>query len=1184
MKKIALPLVLVALSLVVVLIWRVATTPVATAPEAAAVPGEAASKLVEPENPLPDLDAEAPDAAESGRADLPAVATTEKGLETWEISKSIWVEGVVRIPDGCADEGPIEVLATSEPQGGDDIARLLDRDARSKVLLSRRELSPEGAFRIPFPPDAKVGHVSLRGRFLYLPESLPVDLAAASRPITLEPRCGAWIRGTIGLPSDSPVAISALDGEDVDLRSSIQNVRGPISGLRGFRRKAEIRDGTFEFKAVPSESPSTLEIGPDRLAATIVEIEKPRPGTEVPVRIELLRGGTVRGVVRDEGGQPVAGAEVEAALPGMWFGFDNREVRSGKSGQDGAFELEAVAPGDLVLRASLEHYLQSEQVKVALANGGVASGVELTLTRGEKVSGTVAWADGKPAAAVAVQAGFDRSQLFGMGAFNAARGANGSALTDEQGAFTITGLGKGPFTLQVQALPPGEAAAEPTEAKPGLLDPELPGAKAAGDKAPGGKARWRARADGVQPGATGVALVLKAPAGVPGRVVDEKGEPVAKFKIQSVRQGQGPMGNFGEEERSEAFEDENGRFLVTGLIEGTWHLHAIAEGFGLPDPVVVEIPRAADAPEISIAIEHSASAAGVVKSPGGALVAGAVVEVHTGEPSWKGMIQSGPKPPRATSHADGTFRLDGLRSGKFQIAASSKEYAKSLPVDLELTTGQHATGIEITLRQGGTLTGEVYADNGKPATGMFVQAVQMKDFDSQMAFTGSRGEFRIENLLPGSWQVIAMPSKGEGSLGGDGGGKDETATTANMLSKMKMTVATIVDGEETHVVLGAPPKAPVEVHGTVTHSGEPCAGSMVAFVPEGKEPLKGMKSIQVGKDGTYSVRLDAAGKFSVSVQQSLGGMGQQSTVEFSKEIPEQKEYRLDLAMPTGRVSGRVLSPDGEPAAGARVSLHPETPLAVGTMWGGQYHEGVTDGEGRYDVKMLRAGTYTLAVGGLAFSGLLGGEASHGREIRGGIKLSDGEWIRDLDFRLKKPGSLDVIVVDAAGDPVSEASVFARDANGRLVDGLSMVATDATGKAQYKGLGPGTYTIVARKDLLTSTDSAQAKVDEGGSAEVRVALQPGTIVVVTCLGGEESKPIQASVSVQDENGREVSGMIALSDLMKMFGENGFSTTEHRIGPLPQGKYTVRAAGPDGRIVSKPVSLTGQSERKLTLRFD
>ncbi|HEV8113300.1 MAG TPA: carboxypeptidase-like regulatory domain-containing protein [Planctomycetota bacterium] len=1181
MKKFALPLVLLALAFVFLAIWRLTRNPSTTAPEEAAVPAAPAQpKEAVTEDQLAGLDHSDPTLAETDREDLPTAAAGEQGLETWEIARSIWVEGTVRSPGGCVDEGPVEVFAIAEATDADALARLLDRGHPSKPLLSRRKVGPDGAFRVPFPPETKTGYVSMRGRFLYLQDSVAVEVATGARTLVLEPRCGAWFRGTIGLPAQSTVAMAELDGLDVTLRSSFQGMSGAVSSMRGFRRRGRITAGEFEFRAVPVDTGSVVEIEPTKLAAVAMEIEKPQAGREVPVRVDLLRGGTVTGTVRDEGGHPVVAAGVEAARPGQWFGFDNKVVRSGKTGADGTFELQAVTPGSIVVQAELDGYLQSERSKIDLADGGITSAVELQLTLGNKVAGAVAWADGKPAAGVVVEAAFDRSQLFGMGAFNAARGANGKATADAEGKFAITGLGKGPFTLQVAAPPPGEPQAAAPAPSDGELKPEKPGqAKSSTDD----KTKWRARADGIQPGASDVALVLRPPVGVPGRVVDENAKPIAKFQISAVRQGKGPMGDFGEEERKDSFEDADGHFLLTGLIEGTWNVYASADGFGRSEPTKIELPHKAEDPELSIALEHAASVAGVVKSPGGQPVSGATVAIDTGDPSWKAMIQSGPKPPSATSTSDGTFVLDGLHSGKAHIAANSKDYAKSLPVDLELAIGQHVTGIEITLRDGGVLTGEVFSDGGKPATGMFVQVVQMKDFDTKMSFTGSKGEFRVEHLLPGSWQVIAMPSRGEpGSVGSDSG-KEGTDAAMSMFQKMKMTVATIVEGEETHVVLGAPPKDPVDVHGTVTHAGEPCGGSMLSFVAEGKEPLKSMKTCQVGKDGAYSVKLDEPGHYSVSVQQAFGGMGQQSTVEFPEEIPEGKEYRLDLAMPTARISGLVLGADGAASAGTRVSLHPESPVAAGTMWGGQYHEGVTDADGRFDVKMLRAGTYTLSVGGMTFGGMLGGDAGPGREIRGGLRLSDGEWMRDVDFRLKKAGTLEVSVVDAGGAPVQDASVFARDGSGRLVDGLSMITTDANGKAHYKGLGPGTYTILARKDLLTSVESAHAKIEEGGQAEASVALQPGTVLLVTCLGAE-SKPVRASLSVQDEAGHEVGAMISLSEAMKMFNENGFSTTERRIGPLPQGKYTVRAVDADGKTVTKPVTLTGQAERKITIHLD
>ena len=1169
MKRLGLLALVVALAIVLVVVfWSVSRGP-EPAPAAAQDPHPVREEAPKAEEPsLTALDdrgaSDSPDS--TGRKEVEVEEEPGKGLETWDMEKSRWVEGVVRAPAGCTDEGPLEVFATTTAVEHNQLAELALSEKSPRALLSRRPVAADGSFKIPFPPDTKTGHVSVRGRYQFTPESVSVDLSAASAPLVLDPQCGAWVRGTVTVPADSPVTLAELDGLELVLHTSLEGFRGSLTSLRELRRKTKLKEGAFEFRAVPTAADPALDAEPERLAATMTKLEKLLPGREYPVRLALLRGGTIRGLVRDTGGAPLAGAEVTASRQGQWFGFDNKEVRASKSAADGSFELQAVTPGKVVMTAELEGYLESDRKTIEVQDGGAETGVDLEVSRGKSISGRVAWSDRKPAGAVEVKVDFDMSQMAGMGAFNALRGRDGEAKTDEQGAFTVTGLGEGPFTVVASAPPPGTV-------------PE------SGKKVDGQTKRttwWRARADGVAPGTSGLELALKKPEGIAGRVQDETGAPVTKFRIEALRDTKGPFGNLRGEQTKDDFEDKEGRFLVAGLSEGAWKLYAIAEGYGLPDPATFDVPRAADAPELVVTIVRAASVAGTVKGPHGELVAGAKVTVATEGPSWQAMLQGGPKQPVATSEADGTFLLEGLRAGTTSIVGTSEKLAKSLPLELTLEVGKRFEGAEIVLRDGGTLTGEVFGEGGKPAQGLLVQATQMKDFDSQMTFSDAEGEFRIEHLLPGTWQVVAMPTRNEREAGSDDG-KGATDGMMDMITKMKTAVVTVAEGEETHVVLGAPPKDPVEVHGTVTHSGEPMTGAMVAFIAEGKDALKGMKTATVKKDGAYAVRLDAPGDYSISVQRLFGGMGAQSTVEFSEKIPETKDHRLDLEMPTARVSGRVLGPEGEPAVGARISLHPETPVEVGTFWGGQYHEGVSDAEGRYDIQMLRPGTYVVGAGGMTMGGIFGDEKTLGRQLRSGLRLSEGEWMKDVDFRLKKAAALSVTVVDAGGSPAGEAAVFVREADGRLVDAFSMVTTKADGKASYPGLGPGTYTVSARKELLASSDSARVKVEEGESADVKVSLQPGTMLIVTTVG-EEAAPARASVSVQDEDGREVGAMISLAEVMKLFGEGGLSSTEHKIGPLPQGKYKVKATSSDGKTVTKPVSLTGQAERKLTIRFD
>jgi hypothetical protein len=353
----------------------------------------------------------------------------------------------------------------------------------------------------------------------------------------------------------------------------------------------------------------------------------------------------------------------------------------------------------------------------------------------------------------------------------------------------------------------------------------------------------------------------------------------------------------------------------------------------------------------------------------------------------------------------------------------------------------------------------------------------------------------------------------------------------------------------------------------------------VTFYAEGENVMETMRNTSVSKEGGYSVELARPGQYVVQIQK-VGAMGQQRLVEFTRLVPsDTPELELDFEIPIGRVSGLVEDSSGAPAGGVRVSLHPEGALETGTLWGGQYAETTTGKDGRFDIEGLRPGRYSLMAGGAAYGATVG--TLHGRVARS-IRLGEGEWLRDEDFRLPEASKVKVKVVDASGKPVAEAAVFARDAGGHLLDRLSMITTDAGGNAEYAGLGEGRYSLAARKDGLASLESAPIKLGEGDAAEVELRMQPGTMLVIT-IANDDEELLNAHISVRDAEGHEVNGMLSLANLTKLFGQ-GFSSKEHKVGPLPPGKYLVEATGPDGEKVKKPVTLSGQEERKLRLKFD
>ena len=204
----------------------------------------------------------------------------------------------------------------------------------------------------------------------------------------------------------------------------------------------------------------------------------------------------------------------------------------------------------------------------------------------------------------------------------------------------------------------------------------------------------------------------------------------------------------------------------------------------------------------------------------------------------------------------------------------------------------------------------------------------------------------------------------------------------------------------------------------------------------------------------------------------------------------------------------------------------------------------------------------------------------GRKIVTGIRVGDGEWKKDIEVRLEKAGSVEVEIVDDRGGKIAGAAIFARDAAGQMVERLSGVRSDTEGKATYVGLSPGAYTFSAHKEGTASSESGKVDVSEAGVGSVRLTLAAGTFLIVTTVDAENA-PLRAQVSVTDETGRDVAGLLSYQELGERFNRGGMGGNEQKIGALPPGKYRVRATASDGRTAEKSVTLSGQAESRLTL---
>ena len=169
------------------------------------------------------------------------------------------------------------------------------------------------------------------------------------------------------------------------LRTSFLVLKMPIA-----REAVASEQGLFHFEGISADS-YTLQIEADGFGplSKSIKVEK---GVALDVgTIALQRAATIRGVVRDQEGQPVQnalvrkqmGAMADNPILSMMLGSNDRI----HSDTDGNFTLTPVAPGRLQLLASAEGFASGTSERLTVEPGQFVTGVVIELGHGGTIRG-----------------------------------------------------------------------------------------------------------------------------------------------------------------------------------------------------------------------------------------------------------------------------------------------------------------------------------------------------------------------------------------------------------------------------------------------------------------------------------------------------------------------------------------------------------------------------------------------------------------------------------------------------------------------------------------------------------------------------------------------------------------------------------------------------------------------------
>ena len=1144
--------------------------------------GEPAENTHEPELPSESADRGGRRGSEDGA--LPEVGVSglessmEQPSEREDASQSSLSErsitGRVAVSTACASDPELTVFAWSgeveealwQEMHSSEIGAPMDE---GPTLLSSAAVAQDMSFSLRLRTDLDEVVLYVMGRLAYSDAGQRVALSEEMSEAYLATECGACVEGIID-------SLGEGDARDIDVTLFPSSLRmGGAGGLRPQLTRPD-EDGAFVFRAVAPELETELRVLPTELGPELVDIPRLSRGETSSVRVDLGPGGVISGQVVDPAGLPIEDARVVGIGgrgPVSIAGWVRRESFTDA---DGGFILRGLPAGEISIVAGSEGFLESGLRSIDLNQGEEVKGLLLQLSDGSSITGEVSWPDGAPVEGALVSVSFDRSALLGADSINASRGAKGEARTDSDGSFRVTALGKGPFTVSVAHTPRGARLESwlAQEAQQASLrdDAELDLDAAFS---------WMDRVDGVLPDGPAIELVLNAPAVVAGRVLEEDGAALKEYELVLIRMEESVLGEIGVEDIRLKVQDEEGRFLAPGLSMADWRIYAEAEGFARPRATVVTVPRAKDAAPLLITLEPAASARGAVFTPTGAPAVNAEVTIKRPGASILSNVSMDLKDPSTRSDGSGRFTLEGLMSGSYDIYATADGYAPSLPLQVTLSTGEESADLRLSLRAGGTITGEIFNKDGELAVGATIQALKPDDYSTQLTRSDAAGAFRFENLEPGAWQVIGIPnltSALEDSEANQGG-------RAEVLKDMEMSYVELTEGAEEHVILGALPEDPVLLNGVIRYRGEPVKGATLVLLIEGEEagPM-----IEVSdSEGRYSAQLDKPGDYLFTVQRAYGGSYQeQSQSVFRVAVPKAPEHRYDIDLPGASITGRVTTKNGEAADAVPLTLSPSH--SAGFTHSAESTNAMlsTARDGSFTIDSVLPGEYVLRAGGMRF-GMLAKESTESSSAVFGqasmpITIRADERIEDLQLTLSEGGSLEVLVTDSSGAPVDGASLFIRDASGAPVEMLSMTTTNSRGIGIYSGLSEGEYQVSARTRSEASAEGALARVSPGATERVELTLERGTLLKVS-MTDSEGAPVRAKLRVLDSGGREHAAYLSLTMVTSAMTSEGFSGSRQTIGPLPPGRYRIFALAEDGRETDKPVNLRGQDERNVRLRF-